>query len=129
VHGGSVVAGGNTLGKLGEDIINGNGDDLSFVVESTGVPDEVTQLLSTNFLDDAPLAVKQMRGDGGLDIPADVVIGGFVVDHRGPAATVAVGDEQGDLVVGDGSDADLYVGGHGGFKRGDVLNAEAVTAR
>ena len=129
MHGGSVVAGGNTLGKLGEDIINGNGDDLSFVVESTGVPDEVTQLFSTDFLDDAPLAVKQMRGDSGLDIPIDVVVGGLVVNHQGPAATVAVGDEQANLVIGDGFDADLYVGGHGGFERGDVLNAEVVTAR
>lgn len=129
MHGGSVATGGNTLWKLGKDVIDRDGDDLSFVVEGGGVADEVTQLLSTDFLDDAPLAVEQMRGDGGLDIPIDVVVGGFVVDHQGPAATVGVGDEQADLVIGNGFDADLYVRGHSGFERGYVINAEAVTAR
>ena len=129
MHSGSVTAGGNTFGKLGEDVIDGDGDDLSFVVEGSGVTNEVAQLLSTDFLDDAPLAVEQMRGDGGLDIPIDIVVGGFVVDHQGPAATVGVGYEQADFIIGDGFDVDLYVGGHSSFERGDVLNAKAVTAR
>jgi len=126
---GSVVAGRHAVGKLGEDVIEGDGDYLSFVVESSGVADEVAQLLGTDFLDDAPLAVEEVRGDGGLDIPVDVVVRGFVVDHRRPAATVGVGDEQADLVVGDGFDADLYVGWHDGFERGDVLDAELVGPR